>query len=130
MAFVLEFDTRDNILRVNIEDRVTDAIASDLYATVARFAASHPGCREILDISAVTEFSVSSTVIRQLAASPPAFPIESMRVFVAPQAHVYGMARMFQILGGEKRPNLHIVHTMDEAYRLLQVEAPEFSPVS
>ena len=130
MGFVIEFDVKNDILRVTLEGRVTDAVVSDVYATVARYAASHPLCREILDISGVTEFSVSSTMIRQLAASPPAFPIESMRVFVAPQTHVYGMARMFQILGGEKRPNLHIVHTMDEACRLLRVESPEFGPVS
>lgn len=53
-----------------------------------------------------------------------------MRVLVVPKAIIYGMARMFQILGEKTRPDLHVVRTMDEAYRLLRVESPEFGPVS
>ncbi|HKM47216.1 MAG TPA: hypothetical protein VJX69_06490 [Terriglobales bacterium] len=130
MAFVIEFDARDNILRASLDGRVTDDILLDCYATMARYAASHAGCRGIADISGVTEFAVSIPAIKRLTKAPPAIPAPHMRVFVAPQAHVYGMARMFQILGEETRPNLHIVRTLDEAYRLLQVEAPEFRTVS
>ncbi len=130
MAFVIEFDARNNILRARLEGRVTDAILLDAYTIMARYAVSHSGCRGIADISGVTEFDVSISAVRQLAKAPPAIPAPYMRVFVAPQAHVYGMARMFQVLGEETRPNLHIVRTLDEAYRLLQVEAPEFGPVS
>ena len=130
MAFVLEFDARNNILRARVEGRVTDAVLLDCYASMARYVASHSPCRGIADVSGVTKFDVSSNAIRQLAASPPALPDPYIRVFVAPQPHVYGMARMFQILGSNTRPNLHVVHTMDEAYHLLQVESPEFSPVN
>jgi len=130
MAFFLEFDATNNILRVRLEGRVTDAILLDCYANTARCAASHPACRGIADVSGVTKFDVSTTAIRQLAETPPAIPPPHIRVFVAPQAHVYGMARMFQILSSHTRPNLHVVHTMAEAYHLLQVESPEFSPVS
>ncbi len=130
MAFVIEFDAKNNILRARLEGRVTDDILLDCYAAMARGAVSHPACRGIADVSGVTEFSVSSTAIKQLSKAPPAFPAASMRIFVAPQPHVFGMARMFQMLGEETRPNLHIVRTMDEAYRLLEVESPEFHPVS
>jgi len=130
MAFVLEFDARNDILRVRLEGRVTDAILLDCYGTTAKYVASHPPCRGIADVSGVTEFSVSSTAIKQLTKASPAFPAASMRIFVAPQPHVFGMAHMFQMLGEETRPNLHIVRTMDEAYSLLEVESPEFHPVS
>jgi hypothetical protein len=130
MAFVIEFDARHNILRASMEGRVTGAILLDCYTTMAKYAASHPGCRGIADVSGVTKFDVSSTAVKQLSKAPPAIPAPDMRVFVAPQAHVYGMARMFQMLGEDTRPNLHIVRTLDEAYHLLQVKSPEFSPVS
>jgi hypothetical protein len=130
MAFVMDFDARNQVLRITVEGRLTDAVLADGYETVARYVASHPPCRGIADVSGLTEFEVSSNAIRQLAETAPAFPTAYMRVFVAPKAHVYGMIRMFQILGGNTRPNLHVVRTMDEAYRLLQVESPEFRPVS
>jgi hypothetical protein len=35
-----------------------------------------------------------------------------------------------QILSETARPELHVVRTMDQAYRLLEVESPQFDPVS
>jgi hypothetical protein len=52
-----------------------------------------------------------------------------MRVVVAPQDFLFGMMRMLQILSEEARPELHVVRTLDEAYRLLRIESPEFSPI-
>jgi hypothetical protein len=130
MAFAIDFDARNSILRLTLEGRLTDAVLLDAYATVTKYVAAHSPCRGITDFSGVTKLEVSSNVVRQLADTAPAIPTVHTRVIVAPEAHVYGMARMFQILGESTRPNLHIVRSMDEAYRLLQVESPEFGPVS
>jgi hypothetical protein len=130
MGFVLDLDVRNNILRVTLEGSVADAILLDAYATTARYAESHAPCRGIWEVSEVTEFEVSSDVIRRLAGSSPIIRSGYMRVVVAPQDFLYGMMRMFQILGEGTRPDLHVVRTLDEAYRLLQVESPEFGPVS
>lgn len=129
VAFVMEFDARNRILRVTLKGTVTDAMMLDCYATIANSVASQP-CRGIVDVSEVTKFDVSSDTIKQMAAAPPAFPIGYMRVLVAPKEFVYGMARMFQMLGEDTRPDLRVVRAIDEAYRLLQVESPEFGPVS
>lgn len=83
----------------------------------------------IADFSPVMSADISSDAVRQLAAAPP-LPTAAVRILVSPKDSVYGMARMFQILGEQTRPNFHIVRTMDEAYSLLQVKAPEFSPLS
>jgi hypothetical protein len=37
---------------------------------------------------------------------------------------------MLQLLSEEARPELYVVRTMDEAYRCLLVDAPDFIPVS
>lgn len=43
-----------------------------------------------------------------------------------PKNFIYGLARMFQILTEDTRPELQVVRTMDEAFRLLEVKSPEF----
>jgi hypothetical protein len=43
---------------------------------------------------------------------------------------VYGSIRMFQVLSENTRKNVHVVRTLDEAYKLLGVESPKFTPVS
>jgi hypothetical protein len=129
MGFVMEFDAKNNILRGALEGRVTDTILLDCYWAAARYAASHPPCRGLWDFSKVSDFDVSSDTIRQVVETPPIIRSGYMRVAVAPQDLLFGMMRMLQILSEKTRPELHVVRTMDEAYRLLLVESPAFSPV-
>jgi len=130
VAIVVDFDARNNIIRGTVDGRMTGAILLEYYAAATKYMATHPPCRGILDFSQVTEFEVSSTAIRQVAAAAPAFPAGYMRVLVVPKDFIYGLARMFQILTEDTRPELQVVRTLEEAYRLLQVESPEFRPVS
>jgi len=130
MSIVVEFDAKNNIPRGPVHGPMTGAILLDFYAAATEYMASHPPCRGILDFSQVTEFEVSPHAIRQVAAAPPAFPAGYMRVIVVPIDFIFGLARMFQMLGEKTRPDLHVVRTLDEAYRLLQIESPEFRPVS
>jgi len=50
-------------------------------------------------------------------------------VFVAPTPDLFGMARLFELQGADARPNLHVVRTSEEAYRILNVSDPQFTPV-
>jgi len=129
VGFILEFDAKNAVLRATVDGVVTDEGLVDCNATVARYYASHPPCRGIVDFSKVTKFEVSSETIRRLASGTPAIPTENVRVLVTPTDVVYGMARMFQVLGEKTRPDLHVVRTLEEAYKLLQLKSPEFGPV-
>jgi hypothetical protein len=130
VALIVEFDAKNNILCGTLDGQMTGTILLDLYARAARYMTSRPPCRGILDLSKVTKFEVSSDAIRQLAAAAPAFPAGHMRVLVVPGDFIYGLARMFQILTEETRPELRVVRTMEEAYRLLEVTSPQFQPVN
>ena len=130
MNYVLDFDAKNNVLRCTLEGRMTGVILLDFYARAVKYMESHPPCRGILDLSRVTDFEVSADAIRQVAAAPPALPAGYMRVLVVPQIFIYGLARMFQILGEKNRPELQVVRTLDEAYGLLGVEFPDFHPIS
>ena len=129
MNFVVGFDAKNNVLRCTLEGRMTGVILLDLYARAVKYMESHPPWRGILDFSGVTDFEVSSDAIRRLAATPPALPAGYMRVLVIPQIFIYGLARMFQILGEKNRPELQVVRTLDEAYTMLGVEFPDFHTV-
>jgi hypothetical protein len=122
----IDFDAKNNILRATLEGPMTGQTLLDLHTKGALYTASHPPCRGILDFSGVTDFEVSSDAIRRMAAAPAAFPAGYMRVLVIPQVFIYGLARMFQILGEKTRPELQVVRSLDEAYVLLGVQSPEF----
>lgn len=56
-------------------------------------------------------------------------PELSTRVIVAPRDLVYGTARMFQVLSERTRKNVHVVRTLEQAYKILGIESPTFVPL-
>ena len=129
MSFVIEFDPKNNILRGTLEGKVTDDILLDCYSVALRYTTSHPPCRGIWDFSGVSGFELSNAAIKQAAVMRPIIASGYMRVIVASQDFMFGMMRMLQLLSEEARPELLVFRTMDEAYRCLLADAPDFKPV-
>ena len=126
---VFHFDANHNLLRHSFQGRLTDTALVEGYYKAGKYVARHPPNRIITDFSAVTSIEVSSQTVRTIASTPPKLPVGCTRVFVTPQNSLYGMARMFQILAEKSRPDLHIVRTLDEAYRLLGITSADFIPI-
>jgi len=81
-------------------------------------------------LSSVTEFSVSSEFVRRVAGQVLIVDATGSPVaIVAPVPAAFGLGRMFQIMGESKRPLLHVVHTMEEAFAALGVQSPHFKPL-
>ncbi|BCA56471.1 hypothetical protein W02_36110 [Nitrospira sp. KM1] len=130
MPYRIDFDPTHRILRVKFEGRATD----DDLKTVYRYGQENVGRFDpqagITDFSGVTAVAFSSQTMRELASSKPIMPDKSRPVvFVAPTLDLFGMARMFELQGGDARPNLHVVRTEEEAYQILNVDQPRFEPV-
>jgi hypothetical protein len=48
---------------------------------------------------------------------------------IAPDTHLFGLSRMFQIQGEHQRPLLRVVRTMDEVLRILGIQSTYFEPL-
>ena len=57
-------------------------------------------------------------------------PVGMSRIAVAPRLDIYGMSRMFQVLREGRGAYLEVVHTLKEAFDLLGLQSPHFSPVA
>ncbi len=130
MPYHFEFDSANRILRCRFEGQVTDEALREYYRLSEKYAALTAPRGGVLDMSAVTAFNVSPHVIRELASSPPAIADPSIpRCIVAASPEIYGMARMFELLGEDTRPNLHVVCTQEEALVILGAPEPKFEPI-
>ena len=131
MPYRFEFDSVNKMLLSRFEGRFTDEAAVEFYEAAWKYATATDASAGIVDFSPVTEFAVSSEILRQLARQKSDLPnaIRRPRVVVAPQTHAFGLFRMFQIVGADTRPLLQVVHTMDEAYTALGVQSPHFEPL-
>jgi hypothetical protein len=122
MRAFLSFDELNRILHIGFNGIVTDDVLFRCYEQVREWIAFHGHCSSISDFTDVTSFEVTALAVSQLAAGKPLVPDDFLRIVVAPQDEVYGMARMFEVLGSPTRDKLHIVRTLEEAYRLAGIE--------
>ena len=130
MPCSFEFDQENGLLRVRLEGRITTAAAREHYLAAGRYVLETRPRASIWDLSAVTSLEVSIDAVASLAHSVPALPEpDRLRIIVASSPHVFGLARMFQALGEGARPQLRVVHTLEEACALLDVSQPRFEPL-
>jgi hypothetical protein len=130
VAYHIDFDSTNRILRARFEGRVTDDELREVYRFGQEHVAQLDPQAGITDFSGVTTVAFSTQTIRELAVSKPIMPDPSrLVVFVAPAPHLFGIARIFEMEGADRRPNLHVVRTAEEAYVVLNARQPQFEPL-
>src|SRR5438477_8235400 len=93
-----EYDAVHKVLAVRATGDITDDVLGAVYAEVARLGQEREVRAAFFDLSGVGRFDVSATAVRQLSKLSPALPDPTPRYVVATKAHIFGMARMFQIV--------------------------------
>jgi|SRR5208283_4458604 len=78
-----------------------------------------PSFSQIIDCSGVTGVNFSPDTIREVIRGEKTFSPTSKRVIIAPQDHIYGLARMAQAFAEKTLPNLMVVRSMAEALEVL-----------
>jgi hypothetical protein len=130
VPYQIDFDTTNRILRARFIGVVTDDDLKKVYRLCEEQATRVDPLSGITDFTDVTAVAFSPQTMRDLARTKPIMPDPSRPViFVAPTPDLFGMARMFELQGAESRPNLQVVHTPEEAYRILNVRDPQFAPI-
>jgi hypothetical protein len=128
MDCLIDLDPEHRVLRITVTTRVlTDERLTDMYRLTERIASQGGPYSAITDLSQVESLPISAETIRNLAASNPAVPSGTPRVIVAKDDVGYGLSRMFQLSRDSMGGQLHVVHSLDEAYDLLGVNPEDFS---
>jgi hypothetical protein len=126
MKRLLDFDPEHKVLLVTLSESLTEPEYLAVREDVQRFLQIEGPCHVILDFRGISNFDASADFVRMLAEKPPTFPASKIRVGVASQPVIYGMLRMFEIIGDKTRQQLHVVRTMEEAHSLLGFQSLAF----
>jgi hypothetical protein len=130
MPYTFDLDPTNGILRCRLTGQVTDVELKDFFRVGSEYAVSVRPSAGVVDFSEVTSFAVSAQTIEDLAKSAPVLPNPNVRrIVIAPPSEIYGMMRMFEIQGEDRRPDLHVVRTEREAWAILAVQKPRFEPL-
>jgi hypothetical protein len=101
---------------------LSDEDISDLPSKVRAHPDFDPTFFELLDFSGVTAGTVSTAAISAAAQRKTSFIPTARRVIIAPQDHIFGLARMGQAFAERTRPSVSVVRTMAEARKVLGIE--------
>jgi len=127
--FQLEVDAQNKLIRLIAKHEVSDQFLMEGIAALEKYGAQYDSCNCIVDYNGATDITVSTRCLKQLACTRPAVPMHCLTVHVAARDVMYGLARMFQVLSNETRPNLRVVRNMNEALDLIGVKSPTFVPI-
>jgi hypothetical protein len=129
--FTLEFEDAHRVLLVHFSGiHVPEEIAEFDRVALETVAWANPLRGMLLDYTSVTAVAMPPGFIAKRARLP-LISTEYERVFVVPSPELYELAQAYgrqQRDFGIKAP--HVVMSMPEAYGLLQLERPNFRPIS
>ena len=130
MTYRFDHDAAHGILRLRYIGKISDELIKKAYKATPEAVLKTNPRGMIVDLTEVTQFDVSTQTIHELADYQPTVKDPSVpRIIVAPTPYLFGMSRMFQILGEHTRPMLQVMSSADEAYAQLEVTEPKFKPL-
>jgi len=129
MGASLSIDESKRILLIRFEGVITDKVLLDGYRRMRLWYAANGFCGNISDFSGVSSFEVTGAAVRGLASNTPLVPGNFVRIINAPQDEVYGMSRMFEMMGSERGNRVDIVRNIEDAYGLAGIEGTEFRTI-
>lgn len=112
----------DPLMRLVFTTAIGEINENDFQAAVVRLpheSGFDPAFSHIIDFSGVTAAHISTEFVKNLARQPSLFSPTAVQVVVAPQSHIFGLARMAQILREQRFSRVEVVQSLNEAYEIL-----------
>src|ERR1700737_1003966 len=103
MPYHFEFDPEHKILLVVLEGNVGEREILNLNDAIKARVVELTPSAGITDFSAVTTFAVASDIMRSAAWQPSPYDQQTPRFIVAPTDLLFGLARMYQLIGFRTR---------------------------
>jgi hypothetical protein len=129
VPYLFEFEPAQGILRCAMSGHITDRQLLECHKLGARYVRQKNPAISIVDLSAVSSIEVSPATVKDLARSEPALAASRPRFIVAPDDHLYGMSRMYQLTGEGIRPMLQVVRSLAEVYAAVGFRELQFEPL-
>ena len=113
MPFSFHFDEGTKMFHVQAVGAVNDLQLIELYNRLHREPAFIACCPIVCDFTAVTEVSISSSVIESLAKSARSYT--NFVAVIAPRAAAFGLSRMYQIIADPEDARINVFAEAKEA---------------
>ena len=125
----LRFDRKRRVLLITFGKAASQFSSLAVYSAVEQFVAAEGACAVIADLSTIEKVDVTGDFVRSMAWMPLVTPAGMQRIIVAPRPELFGLSRMFQLYREAMSSDVQVVHSVDEAQRLLGLESLDLETV-
>jgi hypothetical protein len=130
MAHHFEFDAKHKILRLMLEGDLEPEDYLGLNAAIHMHAVRLHAVAGITDATPLVNFNITTQVLRTVALQGSPYPPGTPRYIVAPSDYLFGLARMYELIGNHSEGKLQVVRKLQEALADLGVTNAKFERVS
>src|SRR5215470_10012839 len=111
MSLTVEINTAAKNVYSKFAGVINESDVQSVLVRLAQLPDFNPTFSHIIDFSGVTAANVSINFVKVLAQEEPLFDRGAKQVVVAPQSHIFALARMAQILRERQLPNIQVVRS-------------------
>lgn len=129
MPHHFEFDSEHKILRLVLEGDIEGEEFVRLNAELRACVQKLRPLAGITDGGSITNFNVSSQTLRSASLEGSPYPGATPRYIVASTDYLFGLARMYELIGNHSDGSLQVVRKIDEALAALGAAKAKFERV-
>jgi len=126
MPYHFEFEPVHRILVLVYEGDVQGSEVEEANREMAKHVARLKPAGGLADLTAVTTLNVKAHEMRRAALQPSPYPADVPRFIIAPTDHLFGMARMYEIIADRPPEKLTVVRSWKAALDGLGVQEARF----
>jgi hypothetical protein len=119
--YQIDLDPKHSVIRLTITAEImTLECAQEIHTRLTRLSANGGPYAAIFDLSLVKGTTIPTDMVRGLARNRPAISMGRPHVIVGESPVIFGLARSFQMCGEAVNKEHEVVHTLEEAYGIVE----------
>lgn len=128
MDYCVDLDPTHSVIRLTVfEDSLTLELFEDGYKRLSQIASPGGPYAAIFDFSALKSIAIPTSTLRTLARRESSIPGGRPHVVVGKVPAVFGLARQFQMYRESVGRELEVVHSLEEAYKIVGARPEDFT---
>ena len=128
MHYAVDLDPTHAVIRLTVTaEIVTPELAEECYNCLARIGSRGGPYAAIYDLSAATDATLPTELVRHYGRRAPSVPLGRTHVLVAKAPSIFGLAHIFQTCAEFVGHQFEVVQSVEEAYDLVGVRPEDFT---
>jgi hypothetical protein len=127
-GYQIDFCAAHDCIRLTVTAEIlTLELAEDIYKRLKQISSSGGPYATIYDLTMVKDTTIPVEMVKGYARRNPSVPMGRPHVIVAEEITIYGLARLFQVCREHIYGLFEVVHTLEEAYKIVGVTPEDFT---